>query len=306
MDLREGRIESAGRPGRARRPSSPSSAAGPKPARRRRPTCRSPRFGYGGGEPARRAGTWSIARPRPPPVRPTACCSAWIALMRGRVLLLTAQPLEAVDALRGIRSLVETPPTHVASRRRCGRPTRGSRSGEPERSRSALDAPEADGVPDISLARARLDLAAGGARRAPCASSTLPARRAGAVHALRRLPGARDRGARARRAQRRAWRPARPRALPRPGRAARPGRRAARLRASLRSLLRRAIAHGTSHRSLADELLAELDGESASEGARSSRCSSRSASASSPSCASCRRCSRTPRSRPRCSSRRTR
>lgn len=189
---------------------------------------------------------------------------AWSALMRGRVSLTDGRPLEALDALRAIRSFLDPAPPHVAVPAALWEADAWLALGEPERSRAALDAPDADGVPDLFLARARLELAGGepdaaldeldrfhGSEREPfmpyaaCQAFVLEALardalrdEAGALRALERcLDLAEPRGQ---------------------------GGVLLSLGASLRSLLRRAIAHGTAHRSLADELLVELDGESVS------------------------------------------
>jgi LuxR family transcriptional regulator, maltose regulon positive regulatory protein len=196
---------------------------------------------------------------------PDRLLHAWIALMRARLLLLGGRPLDALDALGTIRSLLDSPPTHVAVPAILWGAEAWLALGEPERSRGALDAPEADGVPDVSLARARLDLAEGepeaalrelGAFRgadeapfmpfAPCEAFAIEAL---ARDALRDEPAALV-------ALERCLDVAEPRGQ---------GSVLLSFGPSLRSLLRRVIARGTSHRSLADELLAMLDRESASD-----------------------------------------
>jgi LuxR family maltose regulon positive regulatory protein len=195
---------------------------------------------------------------------PDRLLQAWIALMRGRVMLLADRPLDAVDALGAIRSLLDSPPTHVAVPAMLWEADAWLALGEPERSRVALDGPAAAGVPDVSLARARLELAEGepeGAlreldafRRAegepfmPFAVCQAFAIEALARDALRDEPAALL-------ALERCLDVAEPRGQ---------GGVVLSFGASLRSLLRRAIARGTSHRSLADELLAALERESAS------------------------------------------
>ena len=196
---------------------------------------------------------------------PDRLLGAWVAMTRGRVCLLDGRPLEAVDAFRAIRSLLESPPTHVAVPAALWEADAWLALGEPERSRAALEAPEADGVPDVWLARARLELAEGEPEAAlrslrsyqdserqpfmPYAGSQALALEALARDALRDEAGALG-------------------ALERCLDLVEPRGNAGVLLAfgaSLRSLLRRAIARGTSHRSLADDLLAMLDDESASD-----------------------------------------
>jgi LuxR family transcriptional regulator, maltose regulon positive regulatory protein len=190
---------------------------------------------------------------------------AWVALMRARVMLLASRPLEALDALGSIRSLLDSPPHHVAVPAILWEADAWLALGEPERSRAALDGPDADGVPDASLARARLELAEGEpeaalreldafrlAERAPFMPFALC--QAFAIEALAR-DALRDEPA-ALVALERCLDVAEPRGQ---------GGVLLSFGASLRSLLRRAIARGTSHRSLADELLATLEGESVSE-----------------------------------------
>jgi LuxR family transcriptional regulator, maltose regulon positive regulatory protein len=195
---------------------------------------------------------------------PDLLLQAWVALMRGRVSLMDGRPLEAVEALRAIRSLLETPPTHVAVPAALWEADAWLALGEPARSRAALDAPGVDGVPDLSLVRARLELAGGEPGAAlgeldhfyrsqrepfmPYAACQALVIEALARDALRDESGAL-------RSLERCLDLAEPRGQ---------GGVLLTFGASLRSLLRRAIAQGTSHRSLADELLAELDGESAS------------------------------------------
>jgi LuxR family transcriptional regulator, maltose regulon positive regulatory protein len=196
---------------------------------------------------------------------PDRLLGAWVAMTRGRVCLLDGRPLEAVDALRSIRSLLDSPPTHVAVPAALWEADAWLALGEPERSRAALEIPAVDGVPDVWLGRARLELAEGDpdaalrslgtfqrARGEPfmpyagCQAFALEALardalrdEAGALHALERcLDLAEPRGN---------------------------GGVLLAFGASLRSLLRRAIARGTSHRSLAGDLLAVLDGESSSD-----------------------------------------
>ena len=226
-------------------------------------------------------------------------------MTRGHVCLLDGRPLEAVDAFRAIRSLLDPPPTHVAVPAALWEADAWLALGEPERSRAALDVPELDGVPDVWLARARLELAQGEPEAAlaslrsfksseadqfmPYAGCQALALEALARDALRDEAGALD-------ALERCLDLVEPRGN---------GGVLLSFGASLRSLLRRAIAGGTSHRSLADDLLALLDGESTPTTGRLSRCSTRSASGSWRSSASSRRCSRTRRSPPRCSSRPT-
>ena len=76
-------------------------------------------------------------------------------MTRGRVCLLDGRPLEAVDAFRAIRSLLDPPPTHVAVPAALWEADAWLALGEPERSRAALGVPELDGVPDVWLSRAR-------------------------------------------------------------------------------------------------------------------------------------------------------
>jgi LuxR family transcriptional regulator, maltose regulon positive regulatory protein len=195
---------------------------------------------------------------------PDRLLRAWVALMRARVLMLASRPLEVLDALGAIRSLLDSPPSHVAIPAILWEADAWLALGEPERSRAALDVSTADRVPDVSLARARLELAEGepaaalrdvsafrGAERAPfmpyapCQSFAIEALaqdalrdEAAALVALERcLDLAEPRGQ---------------------------GGVLLSFGASMRSLLRRAIARGTSHRSLADELLAALERESGS------------------------------------------
>jgi LuxR family maltose regulon positive regulatory protein len=195
---------------------------------------------------------------------PDLLLRAWIALMRGRVMLLASRPLDAVDAFGAIRSLLDSPPPHVAVPAILWEADAWLALGEPERSRVALDGPDAEGVPDVSLARARLELAEGepeaalreldAFRRAerepfmPFAVCQSFATEALARDALRDEPAALL-------ALERCLDVAEPRGQ---------GGVVLSFGASLRSLLRRAIARGTSHRSLAEELLAALDRESAS------------------------------------------
>jgi LuxR family maltose regulon positive regulatory protein len=196
---------------------------------------------------------------------PDRLLHAWVALMRGRVSLADGRPMEALEALRAIQSLLDAPPTHVAVPAALWEADAWLALGEPERSRAALDAPAAKGAPDLALSRARLELAAGepaaalreldrfnGSDREPfmpyagCQALVIEAF---ARDALRDEPGAL-------RALERCLDLAEPRGQ---------GGVLLTFGASLRSLLRRAIAQGTSHRALADELLAELDGESGSD-----------------------------------------
>jgi LuxR family maltose regulon positive regulatory protein len=188
---------------------------------------------------------------------------AWIALMRGLVLLLAGRSLEAVDALRAIRSLLRALPAHIAVPAVLWEADAWLALGEPKRSRAALAVPEAAGVPDVSLSRARLELAEGdpdGAlreldafRRAerepfmPFAGCQALAIEALARDSLRDEPGALN-------ALERCLDLAEARGQ---------GAVLVGLGAQVRSLLRRAIARGTAHRSLAGELMAVLDGESA-------------------------------------------
>jgi LuxR family maltose regulon positive regulatory protein len=195
---------------------------------------------------------------------PDRLLQAWVALMRARVLMLAGRPLEAVDALGAIRSLLDSPPSHVTVPTILWEADAWLALGEPERSRAVLDAPAADGVPDVWLARARLELVEGepeaalrelsAFRRAerapfmpfaPCEAFAVEAL---AQDALRDEAAALD-------ALERCLDLAEPRGQ---------GDVVLSFGASLRSLLRRAIARGTSHRSLAEELLAELERGSAS------------------------------------------
>ena len=92
---------------------------------------------------------------------PDRLLGAWVAMTRGRVCLLDGRPLEAVDAFRAIRSLLDPPPRHVAVPAALWEADAWLALGETERSRAALGVPELDGVPDVWLARARLELAEG-------------------------------------------------------------------------------------------------------------------------------------------------
>jgi LuxR family maltose regulon positive regulatory protein len=196
---------------------------------------------------------------------PDRLLQAWIALMRGRLLMLGGRPLDALDALGAISSLLDAPPVHVAVPAILWEAEAWLALGEPERSRAALDLPAAHGVPDVSLARARLELAEGEPEAAlgeldafrhaegrpfmPFALCEAFATEALARDALRDEPAALL-------ALERCLDVAEPRGQ---------GGVLLSFGASLRSLLRRAIANGTSHRSLADELLAALEGASLSE-----------------------------------------
>ena len=196
---------------------------------------------------------------------PDRLLGAWVAMTRGRVCLLDGRPLEAVDAFRAIRSLLESPPTHVAVPAALWEADAWLALGEPDRSRAALEAPETDGVPDVWLARARLELAEGDPEAAlrclgsfqdserepfmPYAGSQALALEALARDALRDEAAALD-------ALERCLDLVEPRGN---------GGVLLAFGASLRSLLRRAIARGTSHRSLAEDLLAMLDDESVSD-----------------------------------------
>jgi LuxR family transcriptional regulator, maltose regulon positive regulatory protein len=197
---------------------------------------------------------------------PDRLLQAWIAMMRGRLLMLDGRPLDALDALGAIRSLFDDPPTHVAVPTLLWEADAWLALGEPERSRAALDVPAADGVPDAALARARLELAEGepdtalreleafrhadGPPFMPFAACQALAIEALARDAQRDEPAALD-------ALERCLDVAEPRGQ---------GGVLLSYGASVRSLLRRAIARGTSHRALADELLATLDRESSSDG----------------------------------------
>jgi LuxR family maltose regulon positive regulatory protein len=196
---------------------------------------------------------------------PDRLLAAWIALMRARLLLFGGRPLEALDALGAVRSLLDSPPSHVAVPAILWEAEAWWALGEPERSRAALGVADAEGVPDVSLARARLALSEGEpeaalrelssfreAERAPF--MPFAPCQAFAIEALAR-DALRDEPA-ALLALERCLDLAEPRGQ---------GRVLLSFGASLRSLLRRAIARGTSHRSLADELLATLGGESASD-----------------------------------------
>jgi LuxR family transcriptional regulator, maltose regulon positive regulatory protein len=196
---------------------------------------------------------------------PDRLLGAWVALMRGRVALLDGRLLEAVDAFRVIRSLLESPPTHVAVPAALWEADAWLALGDPERSRAVLEVREADGIPDVWLARARLELSQGDPDAAlrmlgsfqraerqpfmPHAGCQAFALEALARDALRDEAGALD-------ALERCLDLAEPRGH---------GGILLSFGASLRSLLRRVIARGTSHRSLAGDLLAMLDGESASD-----------------------------------------
>ena len=196
---------------------------------------------------------------------PDRLLHAWVAMTRGRVSLAVGRPMEAVEALRAIRSLLDAPPTHVAVPAALWEADAWLALGEPERSRSALDGPGTEGVPDLAVSRARLELAAGDPDAAlreledfhraerepfmPYATCQAVLIEAFARDALRDEQGALL-------ALERCLDLAEPRGH---------GGLLLAFGASLRSLLRRAIAQGTSHRSLAAELLAELDGESASD-----------------------------------------
>jgi len=197
---------------------------------------------------------------------PDRLLQAWIALMRGKLLMLGGRPLDALDALGTIGSLFDHPPVHVAVPALLWEADAWLALGEPERSRAALDVPAADGVPDAALARARLELAEGEpdsalreldvfrrADRAPFMPFALC--QALAIEALAR-DALRDEAA-ALLALERCFDVAEPRGQ---------GGVLLSYGASMRSLLRRAIARGTSHRALADELLATLDRESGSGG----------------------------------------
>jgi LuxR family maltose regulon positive regulatory protein len=190
---------------------------------------------------------------------------AWIALMRARLLLLRGRPLDALDALGMARSLFASPPRNIVVPALLWEAEAWLALGEPERSRAALDAPEGDGVPDVALARARLELAEGepqgalselgafrGADQAPFMPFALC--EALAIEALAK-DALRDEAA-ALVALERCLDVAEPRGQ---------GGVLLSFGASVRSLLRRLIARGTSHRSLADELLATLDSESGSD-----------------------------------------
>jgi LuxR family transcriptional regulator, maltose regulon positive regulatory protein len=197
---------------------------------------------------------------------PDRLLQAWIAMMRGRLLILAGRPLDALDALGTIGSLFDDPPVHVAVPTLLWEADAWLALGEPERSRAALDVPAADGVPDAALARARLELAEGepdaalrelDAFQRADGSPFMPfaACQALAIEALAR-DALRDEAA-ALVALERCLDVAEPRGQ---------GGVLLRSGASVRSLLRRAIARGTAHRALAEELLASLDRESSSEG----------------------------------------
>jgi LuxR family maltose regulon positive regulatory protein len=190
---------------------------------------------------------------------------AWIALMRARLLLLRGRPLDALDALGMARSLFVSPPRNVGVPALLWEAEAWLALGEPERSRAALDVPEGDGVPDVALARARLELAEGepqgalrelGAFRRADQAPFMPFAlcEALAIEALAK-DALRDEAA-ALLALERCLDVAEPRGQ---------GGVLLSFGASVRSLLRRLIARGTSHRALADELLATLDRESASD-----------------------------------------
>ena len=197
---------------------------------------------------------------------PDRLLQAWIAMMRGRLLMLGGRPLDALNALGTIRSLFDHPPVHVAVPTLLWEADAWLALGEPERSRAALDVPAADGVPDAALGRARLELAEGDpdaalreldAFRRADRSPFMPfaACQALALEALAR-DAQRDEAA-ALVALERCLDVAEPRGQ---------GGVLLSYGASMRSLLRRAIARGTLHRALAEELLATLDRESSSEG----------------------------------------
>jgi LuxR family transcriptional regulator, maltose regulon positive regulatory protein len=197
---------------------------------------------------------------------PDRLLQAWIAMMRGRLLMLVGRPLDALDALGTIGSLFDDPPVHVAVPTLLWEADAWLALGEPERSRAALDVPAADGVPDAALARARLELAEGepdaalrelDAFQRANGSPFMPfaACQALAIEALAR-DALRDEAA-ALVALERCLDVAEPRGQ---------GGVLLSYGASVRSLLRRAIARGTAHRALAEELLASLDRESSSEG----------------------------------------
>ena len=197
---------------------------------------------------------------------PDRLLQAWIAMMRGRLLMLGGRPLDALDALGAIRSLFDYPPVHIAVPTLLWEADAWLALGEPERSRAALDVPAADGVPDAALARARLELADGEPDAALCeldafrrtdGSPFMPfaACQALAIEALAR-DALKDEAA-ALVALERCLDVAEPRGQ---------GGVLLSYGACVRSLLRRAIARGTSHRALAEELLATLDRESSVEG----------------------------------------
>ena len=263
VDMRQGRRERA--EARAGRP--PSSSSGADGLDRR--------GGAGLPVPGRASGCGRASLPRPRlsstaramrrPDLPTACWGAWVRDDEGAGLPLDGRPLEAVDAFRAIRSLLESPPTHVAVPAALWEADAWLALGEPDRSRAALEAPETDGVPDVWLARARLELAEGDPEAAlrclrsfqdserepfmPYAGSQALALEALARDALRDEAAALD-------ALERCLDLVEPRGN---------GGVLLAFGASLRSLLRRAIARGTSHRSLAEDLLAMLDDESVSD-----------------------------------------
>jgi LuxR family transcriptional regulator, maltose regulon positive regulatory protein len=196
---------------------------------------------------------------------PDRLLGAWVAMTRGHICVLDGRPLEAVDAFRAIRSLLESPPAHVAVPAALWEADAWLALGEPKRSRAALEALEAHGVPDIWLAHAQLELAEGAPEAAlgslgsfqsserqpfmPYAGSQALALEALARDALRDESAALG-------ALERCLDLVEPRGN---------GGVLLAFGASLRSLLRRAIARGTSHRSLVEDLLAMLDDESVSE-----------------------------------------
>jgi LuxR family transcriptional regulator, maltose regulon positive regulatory protein len=196
---------------------------------------------------------------------PDRLLQAWIALMRGRLLMDGGRPLDALDAFGSVRSLCASPPHHVFVPAILWEADAWLALAEPERSRATLDVPGADDVPDVWVARARLELAEGEPEAAlrdlsaferadedpfmPFALCQALATEALARDALR------DEDA-ALLALERCLDVAEPRGQ---------GGVLLTFGASLRSLLRRAIARGTSHRSLADELLSSLDSASGSE-----------------------------------------
>ena len=188
-----------------------------------------------------------------------------VAVMRARVLLLEGDPLAAIDSLSAIHAMIERPPRHISVPAALWEAEALLALGDPARSRSALRS-AGGSAPDLILARAQLELAAGDPGAALRALAEFHAEddepfmpfspcQALAVEAIA-LDALRDEAG-ALRALERALDLAEPRGF---------GHVLLRLGPAVRSLLRRAIEHGTAHRSLAGELLASQQRTAESNG----------------------------------------
>ena len=253
-----------------------------------------------------RRAPWSTARPmRPPHPRPPA----WRVGRddeRPRLRFWTgARWRRWTRSGRSARCSTRRQPRRRAGGPLGGRRVAGAGRARPQRAARSRS-PEPDGVSGCLACPTHDSSSRKGNPEPPCVPGALPRRRAPPVHALRRLPGARARGACARRAQRRGRRPTARSNAAWTRRAARQQGGAPRFGASLRSLLRRRdsrrdFAPLTGGRPAGD---ARRASQAPTTGRLAPARPAQRAGARRPSLPA-RRCCRTPRSPPRCSCRPT-